>query len=46
MRLLLGFFGFLFLFEFEFAVIHDPANRRIGFLAHQFEIELAFTRNF
>ena len=40
-RLLLGFLGFLFLLEFELAVVHDPAHRRIGFFADQHQIQFA-----
>ena len=40
-RLLLGFFGLLFLLELELAVVHDPAHRRISLLAHQHQVELA-----
>jgi len=38
-RLLLGFFGFLFLLELELAVVHDPADRRVGLFAHQHQIK-------
>ena len=34
-RFLFGLFGFFLLLELVFAVIHDPAYRRIGLLADQ-----------
>ena len=45
-RFFLGFFGLLFLLELELAVVHDPAHRRIGLLAHQHQVELAVLRDF
>jgi len=41
MRLLLGLLGLLFLLELVFAVIHDPADRRVGLLADQHQVEFA-----
>ena len=40
-RLFLGLLGLFLLFELVFAVIHDPADRWIGFFAHQNQVELA-----
>ena len=41
-RFFLGFLGLFLLFEFVFAVIHDPANRWISFFAHQNKIQFPF----
>ena len=42
-RLFLGLLGLFLLFELVFAVIHDPADRWIGFLAHQNKVELTIS---
>ena len=43
--LLFGFLGFFTLLVFEFPIIHDLANRRIGVRRHFYQVKSSLTGN-